>query len=106
MKSNIRHSTAKKKLTIKTDWYRKTGKADRRSGWWGTKRTKSDTIGCVRDAPSAPLFIPRTDNGKLMRELKVIEEAMNRIGKYRVKIIEEGGLTLLSALSSKNPLGD
>ena len=67
-KSIIKQSTAKKKLTIKMEWYRKTGKADRRSGWWGTKKTKSDSIGCVRDAPSAPLFIPRTGNGKLMRE--------------------------------------
>ena len=90
-KSDIRRSTHKKKLTIKTDWYTKQGQTDRRTGWWGNKRIKSINMGCMRDAPSAPLFVPRTNNGRLARDL--------------VKIVEEGGLTPLGALSSKNSLG-
>ena len=72
----------------------------------GGKKTVKESIGCMRDAPSAPFFVPRTNNGRLIRELKSIEELMNRVGKYKVKMVEEGGLTLLSALSSKNPLGE
>ena len=38
--SIMKQSTAKKKLTIKTEGYRKTGKADKRSRWWGTKKKR------------------------------------------------------------------
>ena len=50
-------------------------------------------LGCSRDPPSAPIFMPRTVRGLLARDLRLIESNLNRIGHKRVKIVEEGGRT-------------
>ena len=58
--------------------------------------------------PVAPLFVPRTQEGKLVTRLREVQENLSKMGPKlmpRVKLVEEGGLMLKSILVS-NPWKD
>ena len=65
----IKQGTALKKLTIKYDWYSKSkdnvnvSNNVNKMKVWGDKRVYNKGIGCSRDPPSAPIFVPRTVGG-------------------------------------------
>ena len=105
--ATIRKGTDLKKLTIKTDWYTKKTENNGmkyKISKWGNKKISNDKIGCSRDPPSAPLFVPRTPGGALATRLKKIETSLNQVGIKKIKIIEEGGTTLESLLIKKSPM--
>ena len=65
---------------------------------------KSDqTLSCARDPASAPMFVPRTPQGALIGELKKLEDNLNKSGLRRVKLVEEGGLTIADMLVKATP---
>ena len=96
----IKRGTYRKKLNIKTNWYKKTS-TDGLKLW---ERTGGRN-GCQFKQPSAPIFVPRTPGGKLAAELRDTENRLNMVSEHRVKIVEEGGDTIYNTLSRKNPLG-
>ena len=50
------------------------------------------------------MFVPRTPNGRLLMELKEVENNLSKVGRRRVKLVEEGGKTLGSLLVKPDPL--
>ena len=72
--------------------------------WQNKTIPKSDqTLGCARDPASAPMFVPRTPQGALIGELKKLEDNLNKSGLRRVKLVEEGGLTIADMLVKATP---
>ena len=56
--------------------------------------------------PVPPYSCQEHQGGGLATPIRKLETKLNAVGTRRVKIIEEGGLTLESILVKKNPLGD
>ena len=52
------------------------------------------------------MFVQRTPNGKLLKELKAIEESLSTLCSRKVKLVEEGGRTLESLLIRPNSLAE
>ena len=100
--SVIKKSTFAKQLTISSDWFKKkpTNKSNFRVKSWG-----KHPIPEVRDnrSPSAPFFVPRTPGGGLASQLKKVEVDINRLSSQKVKIVEEGGVTLKDLLCNPAP---
>ena len=66
--ARIKKSTHSKKLTIRQDWYKqKTDKTDNTLKYkpkkWGNKKISTKSMGCMKESPSAPIFVPRTKGG-------------------------------------------
>ena len=107
--ASIRKKTDLKKLTIKSDWFKGGLKPDVgkfSKDTWGNKKIPTNSMGvpgCARDPAIAPMFVPRTPHGALLKSLKEIEMRINSTGLRRVKLVEEGGLTLADQLVKSNP---
>ena len=50
------------------------------------------------------MFVSRTPGGKLLAELKTVENNLAKVGNRRIKLVEEGGKTLANLLVKPNPL--
>merc|ERR1712082_121659 len=60
-------------------------------------------------APVAPLFIPRTQDGALVRRMREMEEDLAKLGPKlmpKLKMVEQGGLMLKHILTNSNPWKD
>ena len=72
---------------------------DRRSknigkqNWWKKKDTKFKTI----------LFVPPTPGSSLAKQIRKREEELNQHSKFRIKVVERGGVKLKDLLVRKNP---
>ena len=88
----IKSGTQIKKINSKTNWYKQVGKTkDYKVKSWGLRKVPKNKIGCSNNPPSAPIFVQRTVGGTLVKQLRRIEQDLNKIGERRVKIMEEGG---------------
>ena len=70
-------------------------KIKKRKNWYknGQKETEYITV----------LFVPITKGGLLAKELRKHEYELNRNSKYRIKIVENGGIQLKNFLIQKDP---
>ena len=87
----------KKKLLAKTNWY-KTGKKEENNdteckGQKGRKGSGKNKQRIQENEiqPSAVIFVPRTPHGELATRLREVETEMQKVGKTKVKIVEESG---------------
>ena len=69
---------------------------------WGMKKL-NDQKGNSQKPVTAPLFVPRTMNGKLADNLRNTEKELNKFSRRRIKIVEEGGTTISSLLVRSDP---
>ena len=83
----IKRKTFLKKLTLKTNWYKKETKHDNtRPKTWGGKIWDPKPK-CDPRTPSEPIVIPRTPGWGLTKILKGIETGLAPNSKNRVKIV-------------------
>ena len=91
--------SGKKPLFRGKNWNKETRKVEKenkRKNWYKFKNKDGIVYSTV-------LFVPVTKGGKLAKELQRREEEINRFSKYRIKIIEDGGVKLKDMLIVKNP---
>ena len=102
----------KKKLTGKTSWYKTGQKED--FEWespWKKKESrrreyqKTRSNGQKPSNPSAILFLPRTNGGTLVTELRKKEESLREMTGNHVKMVERAGISLKSQLFKGDPWG-
>ena len=86
--ANIKKSTDKKKLRIKTTWYKKKPEqANHRMKFWGKRKIPVRIKGCQNDPPSAPIYVQRTVGGVLANSLRKVEAELNReIGEGKIDL--------------------
>ena len=72
----------------------------------GGRRENQKRIGKdqVPSDPSAILFVPRTNGGKLVTELRRKEEAMREMTGNHVKMVERAGISLKSQTHGGGPM--
>jgi hypothetical protein len=112
----------RKKLTAKTSWYKErdreeqiegekdvmgeTRKLGSRDGGnkkaHGRMKQKGGSIQ-KRGLVKAVMFVPYTHGSKLAKELREVEETMEGLTGYRMKIVERGGRKLSDMLCKSNP---
>ena len=57
----------------------------------------------------APLFVPRTQDGTLIRRIREVEEGLTNLGHKmmpKFKMVEQGGLMLKHILTNSDPWKD
>ena len=57
----------------------------------------------------APLFVPRTQEGRLITKLREVQESLNKLGTRampKIKLVEEGGVMIKSLLVRSDPWKD
>ena len=60
-----------RKRINKSEWYANKPKEDKyKLRKWGNKNVEKTEIGGIYNPPSAPIFIPRTPGGKLIKSLR------------------------------------
>ena len=59
--------------------------------------------GCLDKPATAPVFVPRTINGTLAGQIREVESEYNKYSKAKVKVVEEGGTTLVNILFKPDP---
>ena len=94
-------SRLKKKLTEKSSWFKGSKKAQP-----GVKNfTKSSHVTSASQVPQVKtvMFVPRTNDSKLCKQLRVAEENLSRITGYRCAIKERNGTQIRRLLCVKNP---
>ena len=57
----------------------------------GSGKNKQKRIQQNEIQPSAVMFVPRTPHGDLATRLREVEAEMQKVGKTKVKIVEESG---------------
>ena len=92
----------KKKLTQKTNWYKKKkGKQDTDGGGKRGNRRPKIQEGKDQEIKSI-LFVPRTKGGELAARLRKEEETLGKMTGYRVKVVERSGKMVKRMLHKSN----
>jgi hypothetical protein len=107
---------AKKKLTEKSEWFRKDGsqtdnhpegreeKEERiLEGWLKDKNDERDGNGTADIPTRTVLFVENTRGGELAKRLRAIERRANGIVGFKTKIVEGVGSKLKHLLPNTNP---
>ena len=53
--------------------------------------------------PKAVIFVPYTPNSELAKELRKVEEVMERLSGMKMKVVEKAGIQLKRILVKSNP---
>ena len=105
----------RKKLTGKTDWFRKSKKQEEEQDKGMTQRSKlcsKKVPGMVRGAKKSTttvmrtttvLFVEQTPRGELAARLRAEEDNLAAITGFRVRIVERAGTKILNLLHKSNP---
>ena len=100
----------RKKLTEKSNWFRKTRKNDqenddkrkcevpKRNEKKKAKLSKSE-----ENSPVSIIFVPRTPGGELVSRLRQAEAELTKITGDRIKFVERSGIMLKNLLHKNNP---
>ena len=51
---------------------------------------------------AAPLFVPATADGRLIRKLKEVDDMLGELVRWKFKIVERGGRSLKELLTRSN----
>ena len=80
-----------KKLSITGDCYKKVSEPSSSNlKEWGNGSVPGLPRRSQNKVPLAPMFIPRTPGGKLLNELKTVENNLVEVGRRRIRLVEEG----------------
>ena len=85
----IRNSTRYKKFEDKDTWYAKKTKDQYVSSKlrsWGNKQLPKKPSNSQKPA-DAPIFIPRTPDGRLAEELRKVEKDLNLTSRRKIKVV-------------------
>ena len=103
----------KNKLLGKTTWYKnkknkgegcpKQGRAQEKMRKGGYRRGGNKENDAEDTPISAVMFVPRTHNGELATRLRQAESEIQKVGKTKVKIVEETGNMSKSMIHKANP---
>ena len=86
-----------RKLLINRTWFKpKTNKAEQDHKNRNPSRNKHPTThkNMANKPPDTALFVPRTTGGSLATTLRQTEQNLNKVSKFKVKIVEECGSSL------------
>ena len=90
-----------KKLTEKTDWYKKKGKS--KSIGKRRKHRSSVPTSSGAKSPVSVLFCPQTRHGELARRLREADQKLSKITDDKLKITERAGTKLRFLLCKSDP---
>ena len=104
-KHQTQQGRAVRKMMEKANWYKVTKRDQPREteqthSGPSTKRVqpRSNTV-----QPSTVMFVPRTPGGKLLSQLKEVEENISRVTKRKVRLLEETGSKMRELLCRSDP---
>ena len=99
----------KKKLTAKTNWFKKDKKnemtekvAKKKTNNRVFKKTEM-TAAWANTSPVAVLFVAKTPGGELAKRLRLEENEIERMTGDRIKIVERAGVMVKRILHKSNP---
>ena len=95
----------RKKLTAKTNWYKKKqGEASPDQAECGKKRkfAERNRKDAEEKSPTAVIFVPRTPEGELAQRLREAEQELQKFCYSKVKIVEETGEMAKSLVHKAN----